>query len=111
MRGTDRQQSSMFSYISTERRVPKDHPLRTIRAMAAAALSELGPSFEAIYVRCGRPSVAPEKLSCALFSSFLGRTQKSRTRWRRDAGLNRRAPSFQRFLRDFRSISFLQRRL
>ena len=32
MRGTDHQQSSMFSYISAEQRVPKDHPLRAIRA-------------------------------------------------------------------------------
>ena len=34
MRGQDRQQSSMFSYLSPEQRVRKDHPLRTIRAMA-----------------------------------------------------------------------------
>ena len=42
MRGTDRQQSAMFSYISAERRVPKDHPLRAIRVMADAALEHLG---------------------------------------------------------------------
>src|SRR5208282_860460 len=41
MRGEDHQQSSMFSYISAEQRVPKDHPLRTLRAMADAALKEL----------------------------------------------------------------------
>jgi hypothetical protein len=40
MRGTDRQQSSMFSYISAEQRVPEDHPLRALRAMADAALTE-----------------------------------------------------------------------
>jgi hypothetical protein len=62
MRGTDRQQSSMFSYISAEQRVPKDHPLRPIRAMADAALERLGPCFEAIYASSGRPSIAPEKL-------------------------------------------------
>ncbi len=27
MRGTDEQQEWMFSYISAEKRVPKDHPL------------------------------------------------------------------------------------
>jgi hypothetical protein len=32
MRGTDHQQSSMFSFISAERRVPADHPLRALRA-------------------------------------------------------------------------------
>jgi hypothetical protein len=31
MRGVDHQQSGMFSYISAERRVPRDHPLRAIR--------------------------------------------------------------------------------
>src|SRR5216684_65734 len=30
MRGTDHQQSWMFSYISAERRVPADHPLRAL---------------------------------------------------------------------------------
>jgi IS5 family transposase len=35
MRGMDRQQSAMFSYISAERRVPKDHPLRPIRGKEA----------------------------------------------------------------------------
>ena len=41
MRGRDGEQSSMFSYISAERRVPKDHPLRAIRAMADMALKQL----------------------------------------------------------------------
>jgi hypothetical protein len=40
MGGTEQQQSSMFSYISAERRVPKDHPLRAVRAIADAALVE-----------------------------------------------------------------------
>jgi len=38
MRGADHQQSRMFSYISAERRVPEDHPLRAIRAMVDVAL-------------------------------------------------------------------------
>jgi transposase len=56
----------MFSYVSPERRVPKDHPLRPIRAMVDAAMRELSPRFEAIYSRTGRPSIAPEKLLRAL---------------------------------------------
>jgi transposase len=71
MRGTDRQQSSMFSYISAERRVPKDHPLRAVRAMVDAALRELGPRFDAIYAAHGRPSVPPEKLLRALLLQVL----------------------------------------
>ncbi len=66
MRGTDRQQSSMFSCVSAEWRVPAEHPLRAIRAMADAALSELGQGFDAIYARNGRPSIPPEKLLRAL---------------------------------------------
>lgn len=62
MRGTDRQQSSMFSYISPEQQVPKDHPLRPIRAMADAPLERLGPCFDAIYASSGRPWITPEKL-------------------------------------------------
>ena len=71
MRGADHQQSAMFSYISAERRVPKDHPLRPIRAMADAALEQLGPSFDAIYASSGRPSIAPEKLLRALLLQVL----------------------------------------
>jgi hypothetical protein len=41
MRGEDQQQA-VFSYISPEARVPKDHPLRPIRAMVDKALDDLG---------------------------------------------------------------------
>jgi transposase len=71
MRGADREQSSMFSYISAEQRVPRDHPLRPIRAMADAALGQLGPRFDAIYASGGRPSIAPEKLLRALLLQVL----------------------------------------
>jgi hypothetical protein len=39
MRGDDQRQSGMFSYLSPEKRVPKDHPLRPIREMVDRALS------------------------------------------------------------------------
>src|SRR6516165_9706881 len=71
MRGTDYQQSSMFSYISAEQRVPKDHPLRAIRVMTDAALGELGPQFDALYASSGRPSIPPEKLLRALLLQVL----------------------------------------
>jgi len=71
MRGTDCQQSSMFSYISAERRVPKDHPLRAIRVMTEAALGELGAQFDALYASSGRPSIPPEKLLRALLLQVL----------------------------------------
>ena len=71
MRGADHQQSGMFSYISAERRVPKDHPLRAIRAMVDAALRKMGPQFDAMYAKVGRPSIAPEKLLRALLLQVL----------------------------------------
>ena len=71
MRGGDHQQSGMFSYISAEERVPKDHPLRAIRAMIDVALRNMGPQFEAMYARVGRPSIAPEKLLRALLLQVL----------------------------------------
>ena len=66
MRGDDRQQTELFSYISTERRVPQDHPLRSIRRMVDAALEKLSPRFKPLYSSTGRPSIAPEKLLRAL---------------------------------------------
>ena len=71
MRGTDHQQSGMFSYISAEKRDPEDHPLRAIRAMVDAALRNIGPQFEAMYAKVGRPSIAPEKLLRALLLQVL----------------------------------------
>jgi transposase len=71
MRGADTEQSSMFSYISAERRVPKDHPLRAIRTMADAALKELDQRFEGMYAAMGRPSIPPERLLRALLLQVL----------------------------------------
>ena len=52
----------MFSYLSPEARVRKDHPLRAIRAMMDEVLSQLSRQFDSMYARVGRPSIAPEKL-------------------------------------------------
>ena len=66
MRGLDTQQSSMFSYLSPEERIPENHPLRPIRTMLDAVLAALSPRFERMYSAFGRPSIAPEKLLRAL---------------------------------------------
>src|SRR5262245_20691549 len=71
MRGPDEHQDWMFSYISAEKRVPKDHPLRAIRTMVDTVLRELSPTFAKIYSTTGRPSVAPEKLLRALLLQVL----------------------------------------
>ena len=71
MRGTDPRQEGMFSYVSPEARVPKDHPLRPIREMVNRALEELSGEFEAMYSHTGRPSIAPEQLLRALLLQVL----------------------------------------
>lgn len=71
MRGQDTQQSTMFSYLSPEQRVPADHPLRRIRPMVDLALKALSPTFDEMYSAFGRPSIAPEKLLKALLLQVL----------------------------------------
>ncbi len=56
MRGTDRKQSQLFSYVSLEERVPRKHPLRLMRKFTDRVLAGLSPQFEAIYAKQGRPS-------------------------------------------------------
>jgi transposase len=62
MRGEDQNQQAMFSYVSPEARVPKDHPLRPIRIMVDKVLSDLAPLFREMYSHTGRPSTPPEQL-------------------------------------------------
>src|ERR1700693_4622904 len=62
MRGDDKQQEGMFSYISPDKRVPVDHPLRPIRKMVDEILKEMSPQFAKLYSEVGRPSIAPERL-------------------------------------------------
>lgn len=71
MRGSDQQQSEVFSYLSPESRVRKDHPLRAIRTMVDEVLRALSPDFDRMYARQGRPSIAPEKLLRAQMLQML----------------------------------------
>src|SRR5580704_13167002 len=71
MRGDDNQQEGMFSYISPEKRVPTDHPLRPIRKMVDEILKEMSPRFAKLYSDVGRPSIAPERYNL-LFRWFVG---------------------------------------
>ena len=71
MRGTDEQQSQIFSYLSPEARVRKDHPLRAIRVMVDEVLARMSGSFDAMYADVGRPSIAPEKLLRAQLLQML----------------------------------------
>jgi len=61
----------MFSYVTPEERVPRDHPLRAIREMTDQILKQLSVEFDAMYSRLGRPSIPPEKLLRALLLQVL----------------------------------------
>jgi transposase len=56
----------MFSYVSPEKRVPADHPLRPIRKMVDEVLQEMSSQFSKLYAAVGRRSIAPERLLRAL---------------------------------------------
>lgn len=62
MRGDDQQPDSMFSYVSSEQRVPQDHPLRAIRQLVDDILGDLSRDFDKPYANVGRPSIPPERL-------------------------------------------------
>jgi len=71
MRGEDAGQVAVFSYISPEQRVPKEHPLRPVLAIVNAVLARMSPLFEELYSHTGRPSIPPEKLLRALLLQVL----------------------------------------
>src|SRR6202162_3082669 len=62
MRGDDNQQEGIFSYISPEKRVPPDHPLRPVRKMVDEILKEMSPQFAKLYSEVRRPSLAAARL-------------------------------------------------
>jgi transposase len=78
MRGSDEQPGYLFSYVSAEARVPTDHPLRQVRAIVEEVLRRLSPEFDRLYVRWGRPSIAPEKLLRALLLQQLSTIRSER---------------------------------
>lgn len=71
MRGSDLGQFALFSYVSLERRVPVDHPLRRLRVLMDGLLASLTAEFDAIYSHTGRPSIPPERLLRALLLQVL----------------------------------------
>jgi transposase len=66
MRGDDHQQSGMFSYVSLEERIPRDHPLRSIRKAVDEVFRAMNQEFDGLYAKTGRPSIPPERLLRAL---------------------------------------------
>ncbi len=78
MRGPDDKQGMMFTTVSPEKRVPKDHPLRKVKAVADAVVKRLSPTFDTMYSRVGRPSIPPERLlkSMVLIALYSVRSER-----------------------------------
>ena len=62
MRGRRDSQATMPAFVDLKERVPKNHPHRTIRAVADEALERLSAEFDGMYSKVGRASVPPERL-------------------------------------------------
>lgn len=71
MRGAPDDQSSMFSYVSLEDRIPKNHPIRKVKLIFDKALSEMDEIFDELYSAVGRASIPPEQLLRALLLQIL----------------------------------------
>src|SRR5207244_7933987 len=62
MRAEERRQRAMLMIMEPGDRVPKEHPLRRVKELADAALTQLSPLFDEMYSEIGRPSIPPERL-------------------------------------------------
>ena len=71
MRGVDRKQQSLLSYISIEERIAPDHPLRRMKQLTDIVLATMSRQFDEIYADGGRPSIPPERLLRALLLQCL----------------------------------------
>src|SRR5258708_2224973 len=81
VRGRTKKQASMLAFVDPETLIPSDHPLRTIKRFADAALLELSPLFDEMYAGDGqgRASIPPERLLKAslLISLYSIRSERA----------------------------------
>ena len=110
MRGEDRTSGALFSYVDVEARIAANHPLRAMRRLTNAALTDLEARFSALYQGIGRPSIAPERLAArravaaSLFAP-LGAAAGRTDRVRHAVSLVRRAVDRRK---GFRRLDLLQ---
>jgi len=62
MRGVIPKRSVMFYSFNLDDKIPANHPLRRIKALADAELKRMAPLFREAYSDMGRPSTPPEQL-------------------------------------------------
>ena len=79
MHGRHVPQVTLLAFVDLEARVPGDHPLRTIKAVADQALEQLSPDLDRMYADVGRPSIPPERLlkSSLLIALFSVRSERA----------------------------------
>ncbi len=70
---------TILAFVELAERVPADHPLRSIKALADEALTRLSPEFDRMYADAGRPSIPPERLLKAslLIGVFSVRSERA----------------------------------
>lgn len=78
MRGEVERQVGMLTVVQPEHRIPADHPIRRIKALADGELRHLSPVFERMYADRGRPSIPPERLlkACLLIALYSVRSER-----------------------------------
>lgn len=78
MRGAGIHQDTLFSLVSPEHGVPKDHPLRPVRCAVGEVLKALDIDFDALYVQMDRDLIPSEKPARAqvLMASYTIRSAR-----------------------------------
>jgi transposase len=78
MRGTSDPQTTMLSTLTPDSLIPPDHPIRRIKKVVEAVLTDLDPEFDAMYATTGRHSVPPEQLlkSSVLMALYSIRSER-----------------------------------
>lgn len=71
MRGKQKTQQTLFSYVHIEDRIPANHPLREIKKIADTCLRAMSEIFDELYSQTGRPSIPPESLIKAILLQIL----------------------------------------
>jgi len=66
----------MFSYVSSEQRIPKGHPLRAIRALVNKVFVDTSREFDRLYATTGRPSI-PSRAVAARTADLLFDSQRA----------------------------------
>lgn len=61
----------MLSYASLDQRMPKDYPLRTLRALVDDAFANMSAQVYHRYSHTGLPLISPERLLRALLVQIL----------------------------------------